>query len=172
MRGWIGKATTITVPAGCSTYVRPTRPTDIPSVARRMRAADRLEIQTSHPQWSAEQALYASWSVSDLCFTLADKAEGLPILMFGLARHRGRCRDIVWLLATEDLKKYKVDVMRLAREHWLGALLFASGRGLENIVDRRNDLHIRWLRKLGFKKGVTVDVNGFPFIHMYHDGEQ
>jgi len=83
-----------------------------------------------------------------------------PIAIFGFIGDPGN-GAIVWMLATDDLVKYKMEFLVKARD----AVDAASKKYglLYNRVYRKNLLHIRWLKWMGF---TFVDDNQ-PFIFFY-----
>jgi hypothetical protein len=66
----------------------------------------------------------------------------------------------VWLLATTDAPRYIVAFHRVLDEE-LSRL--AEGRGLFCLADSRNDLHLRWLRRIGFTQGPSLPMGPFDF---------
>jgi len=131
-------------------YTRPAVPADIPVVAEQMRAADVAEVQAGSGSTPQEVLLY--------CFMMGSPCEtwvapdGEPVAMWGVVPdgvypQAGR----VWLLGTERmvadgtvrmglLRQAKREVERVSKLYDV----------LWNYVDARNQVHINWLKWMGF----------------------
>ena len=129
-------------------YVRSATVADAVSIAPHLREADRQEVQ-AFLGVSPEVALPMSVGKNqgDAWAMIGDAGElvGLfgvdPVALypdFGL----------VWLVATDDLKKYQRQFLREGHE-WLDHL-HALYPLLGNYSDSRNKLHHRWLKWMGF----------------------
>jgi len=130
-----------------SRFVRIARESDIAFIANNMRKSDALEVWASHRHTPIE-AMQNSFNVSALRWTIEHNRK--PVAMFGVGVPSAMSDSgYPWLLGTdlmyavrfEFLKwsKYYVEVMRSLFDH------------LENWVDARNTLSVRWLRWCGFE---------------------
>lgn len=89
-----------------------------------------------------------------------------PVCMFGVTPI-----DILggvgspWLLGTDEVKKYANTFLRLNKSYVAKMLeLFPY---LQNYVDTRNEISIRWLKWLGFKFGpepIPYGIWNLPFF--------
>ena len=77
---------------------------------------------------------------------------------------------IIWLLATDDVNMGAKGIA-LEVPHWLNHWLRFYPAGLHNLVDTRNETHLRWLHRIGFAMGQTIEIRGVPFQHFYLRGE-
>lgn len=130
---------------------------DVDYMAPRLRLADADEIRAwgGHPK----EELEASFRQSEQPMTV--ELEGRPVLMFGCNKSRPD-KGIVWMLATDRLRDIKWWLLRNSRR-WLDRITvgcICSG----NVVDRRNVVHIRWLKWLGYKMQSTLSVGEHQFL--------
>lgn len=127
-------------------------------VAANMRQADRDEVAAL--RLNPEEALKGSILFSEVLFTIRRGDE--PLGMFGVAD-----RGAVWMLGTDGIKDIRYTFLRQSST-WVNALHSASP-ALWNWVDARNELHIRWLKWLGFKftQARPLGANGETFRHFY-----
>jgi hypothetical protein len=56
---------------------------------------------------------------------------------------------LVWLVGTDDLIAHSTTFLRHSRQ-WL-ATMHEHYRLLYNVIDARNEVHLRWLEWLGFE---------------------
>ena len=125
------------------------RPATLPDcyyMAERLRPADAAEVYAAAGV-SPLSALVEGFETSDELVVGADE-QNRPVLMGGVGAGDEPNAGCVWMLATTDIEKHKVSFLRGCRawvEEWNKKypVLF-------NCVDERNELHIKWLRWLGF----------------------
>lgn len=125
--------------------VRPAVPKDVYALQGRLREADRMELAANHtdPSSALVQGLFRSkphaWTV---------EKDGLVVGMFGVAPGLHEKFGGVWLLGSEELTQGS-EFLRRSRA-WLNRLS-AGYDLLYNVVHEKNDVHIRWLKWLGFR---------------------
>lgn len=74
--------------------------------------------------------------------------DGTPLVMWGARRLKNvKGVGLIWLLATTPAERHVLSLHRLLREE-LGTALEAFPM-LWNVVWEKNDLHVRWLRRVG-----------------------
>lgn len=137
---------------------------DIPVIAKDMRPEDRAEV------WAAagiipHRALMLGYTMSSECFTIYEEETGLQVGMFGHTVVEKGLASSVWLLASTHLVGHKWTFLKESRK-WLDHIHSQSPL-LYNVVDQRNDLHIRWIEWLGFKFVRVIPEYGFqklPFV--------
>lgn len=135
-------------------------PEDCARVALDMREADKVEAMAMALAGPFEAV---SWSIGASLESFAGRVDGRAVCLFGvgvasLAPLVGR----PWLLATDELDAFALPFLRRNRrviENW--AVRFPV---LENWVDARHTVAVRWLRWLGF----TLD-DPAPFGPMGRD---
>lgn len=134
-------------------------------LSSRLRPEDVREIQSSTGRQPAE-IVPLSFDLSEECFTVRLREGTDVIALYGVADDpNDPSMGIVWLLATPRMASISRPFLRIAPQ-LLDYLAGHYTRGLHNIVDARNLLHLRWLQKTGF---VLLDEvrrrNGFNFLH-------
>jgi hypothetical protein len=138
-------------------HVRPARPEDARDLAPRLRPADVREIRAlrgEEPSRVLEEGL--AWSTA--CFAAEDDA-GLLVALFGAGPDGGQdAAGLIWLLASPELERNGRDFLRQCR-HWVDRLHEHCPR-LGNVVDARNDVHLRWLAWCGFTVVRRLEGHG------------
>lgn len=142
--------------------IRPATQSDMLRIAPLLREADKNEIAAASGR-TPEAALLNALSLPGECWHVSEQKSGDPILVCGLIPFTD-LTAAVWMLATPILSAHGLPFLRACRgwvDEWNAQypLLF-------NSVDARNDLHIRWLRWLGFIfiSRAASGVNGENFI--------
>lgn len=149
--------------------IRPATKEDAEYLGVNLRPDDKREVETSTGQ-PADKVVPLSLSLSSECYTIRltdsnGKIENAPAVIFGVADHTNvPDLGIVWLLATPKIHRAPISILREAAP-WLDHFNKRYPAGITNIVDVRNDLHMRWLAILGFEFGNVMRVNGHDFMH-------
>lgn len=152
-------------------YAIPTDPDHLLVLARNMREADRLELMDGSGS-SPLVALEDGYIHSTKCLTiLTDQDEVVGV--FGVAPSPvDRLIGHPWMLATDLLDSIKVTFLRQSRKY-LDDL--AEGYPLlMNCCDKRNTVHIKWLRWLGFsfiREIPEYGVGRVPFLEFVKIGD-
>lgn len=139
--------------------LRPATLADAKSLASRLRTADIQELASLGK--TPGEALTESVQATARAYVAVDKDDA-PICIFGVL-DVGEGRGVVWLLGTDAIKQHYRQFLRLS---WQGLALVMDGfTYLYNVADPRNDLHIRWIKWLGFKLGQMhpLGIHGEPF---------
>ena len=126
-----------------------------------MRQGDVDEVWAAARQ-SPASALCASVAASRLCWTFAAGDE--PVSIFGYVPPPSLLGcGAPWMLATERLADFPVPVLRASRKYI--PLILDECPALENWVDARNEVSIRWLKWCGFTlhEPEPFGVDGLPF---------
>lgn len=114
-----------------------------------MREADQRECwAVSHE--TAGEALMKSFTRSELCWTAFDK-DKRQVFMFGVANGSLLFNNgYVWLLGTTRMEKTenKIGLLKISKPYIKKML--APYEMIENYVDARNALSIKWLKWCGF----------------------
>jgi len=131
------------------------------SLAPRLRDADLNELK-AHGLVDIENALVSGVRDSIECYTVWNKKDDKAIAVFG----SGDIENIpysgyVWMLGSDDISKIKLEFLRHCKE-WLAKLL-RRYRIVYNIIDVRNEVHIKWLKYMGFELGTEITRNGYKF---------
>lgn len=143
-------------------FARPSVDTDVLPLAHAMRSEDVAEV------WAANHhtpmtALTLGLLHSDLCYTI--EREGEVIGMFGVAPSGEPNVGRPWLLASPKLPEIKREFIEQTPKYI--DLFHTRYPLLSNLVDERNALHIRWLKRVGFvfiKRHPHAGVEQRPFL--------
>lgn len=140
--------------------VRPATQLDAVYLAPRLRRADVQEIQAVSglaPLRALSIGIQKSLTCRVGC------ANNVPFVIFGVADSLIPGEAAIWMVGTEDIRKYGKTVCRIARQqiqefHKLFPIL-------RNYADERNKVHLEWLRFLGarFLKKTPYGVEGRTF---------
>lgn len=145
--------------------VRPCRTGDVEHVAENLREADRDEVWASHFLTPLE-AVSKSVERSEKVWALTYDDE--PVAVFGVVRRSHLSNvGVPWLLGTNKIVEHIPTFLRLSKVY---IPIMAEGYvRLENYVDFRNKLSIRWLQWMGFELGSLVPglVLGVKFYRFY-----
>ena len=135
--------------------IREPVPSEIESVARRLRKADIAELAAGpFADWKASDILKSAVACSDEAYVAVDG--DTPVFLFGF----GPAGDI-WMMGTPLVRGHALALVDACR--WL------IGRGIEkygvlkNVVYGPNRLHVRFLEHLGASFGPPLDNQFIPF---------
>lgn len=138
--------------------VRLTIKSDIPHLANNLRNADKNEIYASTGNRLYYGTLLKSFELSEKCYTwtIDDK----PTMILGVCEG-----GVVWAMGTDDMLKEKIYFLKEAGKYIKD---FLEGYDkIYNYVYVNNEVHIKWLRGVGFDfadEPVTLK-NGEKFIY-------
>jgi hypothetical protein len=145
-------------------------PEDVTYVAANLTEADELEITTAGgqtPQEALEWAIKVS-SDSFAVFPILDSVRHAPVALFGIVpdTQRSPGMAVIWLVSTPMLLSTSRSILHDAKQ-WIAEWLVQYPKGLHNLVDSRNERHIRWLKKMGavFIPEFGKTVRGVPFLY-------
>lgn len=147
--------------------VRPSEPGDARVLANHLRPEDYREVRALR-DGNMSDLLVMSIASSDPCYS-AFTSGGALAMIFGVAPHPTEDKTgIVWLLGTTDMAQLHYRFLRESKS-WLDRLFGDRYEILFNIADKRNTLHLDWLRWLGFKfmKEIPAGRNRELFIEFY-----
>lgn len=136
--------------------VRPARPDDAAALAPRLRAADLQEIHAVTLQ-TPHEVLLGGIACSDPCHTVVDD-DDRPLAVFGVVPGQDAGTGVIWLLGSDELVSRPRTFLKSSRA-WIGTLL-ERYHTLSNVIDARNEVHVRWLRWCGFEIGRTIENHG------------
>lgn len=141
--------------------VVPATPAHAAELAANMREADVAEIWAG---WRHTPAEALDRSMKGSRDTMAGLADGRVVCMFGVGSYT-ILSDIAcpWLLGSEELPQHARAFLRLNRVY--ARHIKDEYAILENYVDARNAVAIRWLRWLGFTiwEPQPFGPDGLPF---------
>jgi hypothetical protein len=110
------------------------------------------------------EALTYGLHMDDVTLTVLNK-EGNPIAMFGVGHPKRDTnehpRGYIWLLGSEDIKRYGYEFMRDSKK--FAKMLIQPYSVLENYVYAHYDEAVKWLMFLGADIVTKKDISGLPF---------
>jgi len=127
-------------------YLRKTDYDDVYFLAPRLRQADYDECLAATGR-EPLGVLLDGLKLGDQTYTMVAPT-GVPVGMLGVAKSIIPDAGVIWLCATPDIEKYQMTFLRHSKavlKH-----LQQDYLALHNCVDARNDLHIKWLKWMGF----------------------
>ena len=128
-------------------YHRQSRLHDICELAPNLRYEDKREVETlGH---TPEQALgYANLS-STICRSIINPY-GQVVGMYGVTPiQTSEISGAVWMLGSKGLLKIKIPFLKESRSEVVGMNTIYPH--LCNIIDSRNEVHLKWIKWCGFK---------------------
>lgn len=139
---------------------------DASHIGQNLRPGDRREVATitgRNPEIVLmDAAARASRIDGEECYTASPGSGQRAAVIVGVVPTERRGAK-VWLLATPEVQQAPVAVLRDSiawRDRWLEEHGY-----LWNLVDRRNEMHVRWVRTAGFDLWKTVEINDAPFTY-------
>lgn len=138
--------------------------------APRLRAADRAELEAATGPDMLAILRDAIARSGGRAFTAVAGDE--PISLFGFAPfHSLSDTAAPWMVGTDTLPRYGGALNRFGRAYCAAAL--GEFRRLVNYVDVRNEISVRWLKRLGFTMGPPqpFGVQGLPFMRFEMRGD-
>lgn len=126
----------------------------------RLRESDVREIDAALGMSGAD-GLQQAFDASPMCWTGLCDAE--PVLIFGIGTSELNKAGIPWLLASDDMSKVGIDVLRESKFYI--RMMLEAYPYLTNFVDARQTVSIRWLAWCGFtiEPAEPWGVQGLPF---------
>jgi len=138
--------------------VREATDNDLRSLSQRLREADLREIEAAGH--SDPYRALSSSSEGSLVLVGVDE-EDVAQLIFGVGPGPVEGLGIVWMMASDTIKEYWVQVLR--ETHPWVQRIGAGYKALANMVHADNKLHIRWLKWSGFIFLREVSYKGHKF---------
>jgi len=110
---------------------------------------------------SVEDGLKFGFENSDPCLTIVE--QGTPVGIFGVVPTSVEGLGAIWLVGTPAMVEPK-NRFRFLRESrgWLHKLHQKYPK-LGNYIDSRNEVHVDWIKWMGFKIEEETQINGVPF---------
>lgn len=150
-------------------FVRPSKAQDVFDLAPRLREGDLNELKASSGI-TAEQALQQGFIISDIPMTIIGRDGETVVAMFGVTNipSMNFKQGVVWLLGSDGLGDIGLKFARECKQ-WVDTLQDQYDI-LWNVVDKRNELHIRWLTWCGFqfmREIPEAGVESKPFYEFF-----
>jgi hypothetical protein len=139
-------------------------------IAPRLRQADRDEVFASSGR-PVEEAVQESFESTGRTWAVELKEE--PMMLFGVASYSAlHYEGIPWMLATDRIHEVARVFLRESRS-WVFRMAEGFAR-LENWIDVRNAVSIRWLKWCGFtmEEAEPYGPFGLPFHRFWLKREE
>lgn len=143
-----------------SYIIRPATPADAKRIAPILREQDHIEVMAASGR-TPEAAILPALSVPGAETIFAETVNGDPILIGGVLPWHSNV-GCIWMLATPLLERFAVATVKEARRKIAG--WHTTYPVLGNMTWAENDLHLRFLRFMGFRLLRRVEVRGTTFI--------
>lgn len=127
-------------------YLRPTTVDDVAFLAPNLRQADREECLAATGR-EPLGPLLDGLRMGDKTYTMVAPT-GVPVGLLGVGKSIIPDAGVIWLSATPDIEKYQITFLRHSKA--VLKQLQQDYLVLHNCVDARNELHIKWLKWMGF----------------------
>ena len=138
-------------------FHRATQLHDVCELAPNLRSEDKREVNTLGK--TSEQALLSGYLFGRVCRSIINNY-GQVVGMYGVVPADSKT-GLVWMLGSDKLKKIKIPFLKESRTEVEGMnTLFPH---LWNIIDSRNEMHLKWIKWCGFKIIGERMVNNVKF---------
>ena len=138
-------------------FHRATQLHDVCELAPNLRSEDKREVNTLGK--TSEQSLLTGYLLGRVCRSIINNY-GQVVGMYGVVPADDKT-GLVWMLGSDKLKKIKIPFLKESRTEVEGMnTLFPH---LWNIIDSRNELHLKWIKWCGFKIIGERMVNNVKF---------
>ena len=138
-------------------FHRATQLHDVCELAPNLRSEDKREVNTLGK--TSEQALLTGYLLGKVCRSIINNY-GQVVGMYGVVPADDKT-GLVWMLGSDKLKKIKIPFLKESRTEVEGMnTLFPH---LWNIIDSRNEMHLKWIKWCGFKIIGERMVNNVKF---------
>ena len=138
-------------------FHRATQLHDVCELAPNLRSEDKREVETLGK--TPEQSLLTGYLLGRVCRSIINNY-GQVVGMYGVVPADNKT-GLVWMLGSDKLKKIKIPFLKESRTEVekMNTLL----PHLWNIIDSRNELHLKWIKWCGFKIIGERMVNNVKF---------
>jgi hypothetical protein len=144
-------------------HEKPTTQADINSLIENIREEDRREIISKTGSEDIKKTLVNGWLISDYCNSFFK--DDVLIGIYGVVAAEKKEIGSPFMLLTKEIKSTPIGFLKHCREKVSDmekrySILF-------NYIDSRNDLHLRWLKWLGFEIINEKIFNKVPFYGFF-----
>jgi len=147
-------------------FHRATQLHDICELAPNLRSEDKREVNTLGK--TSEQALLSGYLFGKVCRSIINNY-GQVVGMYGVVPADDKT-GLVWMLGSDKLKKIKIPFLKESRTEVEKMNILLPH--LWNIIDSRNELHLKWIKWCGFKiigERMVNNVKFYEFCKVVHD---
>jgi len=138
-------------------FHRATQLHDVCELAPNLRSEDKREVNTLGK--TSEQSLLSGYLFGRVCRSIINNY-GQVVGMYGVVPADSKT-GLVWMLGSDKLKKIKIPFLKESRTEVEKMNILLPH--LWNIIDSRNELHLKWIKWCGFKIIGERMVNNVKF---------
>ena len=138
-------------------FHRATQLHDVCELAPNLRSEDKREVETLGK--TSEQSLLSGYLFGKVCRSIINNY-GQVVGMYGVVPADSKT-GLVWMLGSDKLKKIKIPFLKESRTEVEKMNILLPH--LWNIIDSRNELHLKWIKWCGFKIIGERMVNNVKF---------
>ena len=138
-------------------FHRATQLHDVCELAPNLRSEDKREVETLGK--TPEQSLLTGYLLGRVCRSIINNY-GQVVGMYGVVPADSKT-GLVWMLGSDKLKKIKIPFLKESRTEVEKMNILLPH--LWNIIDSRNELHLKWIKWCGFKIIGERMVNNVKF---------
>ena len=136
---------------------------DLNYISLHMRYADKREVEALGS--TVERSLALGFGHSTICRTIIDN-RGRTVGIFGVTPLDPKVGQ-VWMLGTDGLVDIKTSFLKNCRDVVKG--MNEQYPQLCNLIDSRNEVHLKWIKWCGFKiigERVINNVKFYEFVRL------
>ncbi|HHE1213869.1 DUF2833 domain-containing protein [Vibrio parahaemolyticus] len=133
---------------------------DVAYLSKHMKPQDVLELKAAlgvSPLVGLERSIASSSEAHTL------EVDGRPVAIGGVTQTQ--YGGLAWVLTVDNVKSFGRELTTYAK--LLSNQYLDQYGQLYNYVALSNVISLRWLERLGFKRGEECSFNGVPFVLMY-----
>ena len=132
----------------------------------KLREADRQELLASTGSDDPESLVHAANTSDIVCYVYL--YDNRIIALSGASHTHIPSYATVWAMGTDAVIEHWKEIEPLFTKHVNAVLDEPEIEVIGNIIDLRNEAHIRWIKKLGFTMtGVRIKLGGYKFESFY-----
>lgn len=140
-------------------HIRLATVADAQAIAPQLRQCDIDECEALAGAGSVLPMTLATIAASPLAWAL--ERDGRLVALFGVAGNLLSDTGAPWMFGTDEVSRCGRAVIR-ASQRYLPCMLKKFPK-LANVVDARNKISIRWLKRIGFAFHPAIEIGGTPF---------
>ncbi|NBP56836.1 hypothetical protein EBU71_09980 [bacterium] len=140
---------------------------DAKRLAPNLREEDKLELRSVYTEEERSLEDIIKESIDLSIPALAVEEDGNVIMVFGASDYGDPECGLIWLLGSDAIKRLWLPFLKQSH-YWMNAMFnISKKRLLFNRVCAKNELHVRWIKWLGFTFVQRLDNYGHLGLPFY-----
>jgi len=144
-------------------HERPTNQSDINTLIENLRKEDKREIVSKTGTKDIKKTLVKGWLTADYCNSFFK--EDILIGIYGVVASDAKEVGSPFMLLTNEIKSTPIGFLKHCKQKVSD--MENKYKVLFNYIDSRNELHLRWLKWLGFEIINEKIFNKVPFYGFF-----